>query len=122
MTDLELTIAAAEKVMQWKLGTDYVVVGDSVHKFLGRCIGAHSWLGWSPLGGLSHQTFELVEALVARRFGFRLYGPSNISPEIKDPNWVCVLFTNEMDATGNSLECARAITIACLKAVGVNTE
>lgn len=78
-------------------------------------------VAWNPLR-FETDAFMIVKTLVARGFGFRLYGPANISEEIKDPSWCCALSGNGTQGVHCDLECARAITIACLKAVGVNTE
>lgn len=118
MTDIDLMHDAAGIVGKWTTWErhhgkdyDYLLVPTSPS---GR-------FAWNPLR-FETDAFMIVNALLVRGFSFRLYGPANILPEIKDPHWCCVIYREGASGVYCHLECARAITMACLKAVGVETE
>ncbi len=97
-------------------------MGDSVHRHLGEMLGTQQWLGWYPLRNVN-DAFGLIKGLHEQDVqGFRLFGPANLGPA-KDPNWCAGFYgLNDGVACACSLDPARCITLACLKAVGVETE
>ncbi len=134
MTDIDLTVKAAENIMGWT-----VFSLDCFHRFGHKVAHLQKsgvnmddegfWvvtrpgcadLQWNPLR-FESDAFLLVKTLVARGFGISLHGPFS-QDRVSDPNWCCAVYQGEVNGVHCDLEPARAITIACLRAVGVNTE
>ncbi len=133
MTDIDLMHDAAGIVGKWPTWErhkgydyDYLLVPDPTDP------GGDARVAWNPLR-FETDAFMIVKAIIARGLQFRLYGPFSglvitgtvhLEP-LTAPLWCAVIYQNQPDTPSfiaSDLECARAITIACLKAVGVNTE
>ncbi len=131
MMDRDLLVAAGEKIIGWKLRVNPLAEGDFWQtprgKFYRSYVAGDPQENpgricpmWNPLA-LESDAFMLVKALVSRGFGISLHGPFS-QDRVSDPNWCCAVYQGEISGVHCDLEPARAITIACLKAVGVNTE
>lgn len=108
MTDLELVKACAEKV----LDRDARSV-----RLIGRRFESHDRSGWNPLES-DDDAFQMVDTLYAKGFYCKLAGPRG-----SWKTWTCSIDDGkELLWVTHHLERRMAIVLACLNAVGVNTE
>ena len=123
-TDAELMTLAAEQVMGWKRGSDFLQTGGSFFKSLGSLPSSPTtpeWLEWRPLTR-DHDAFALVAAVCEKRkMWFKLHSPfrpgmewwAGFCPE-GAAGW-----NGEMDFAASAPDHCRAIALACLEAFQV---
>ncbi len=136
--DIHIAMISAKHVMEWTHrpspldSGDYWCIGGAVsgkvyRRFGARCTppkngGVRSATRWSPLTS-DADAFILVRALLAKGHQFRLYGPfSSPDSQLDAPNWVAVIYDHAAgspSSLGSDRELSKAVTIACLRAVGV---
>ncbi len=118
-TDLDaLDRMAAEKIMGWIFAKSPYGTWDDFYSFGGYKVVAKDW---QPTRRIE-QAFEMLEK-------FYDYSPliaksRKTGLEIVDivPSWICILSLKGMDIEMAAETASLAITLACLKAVGVNID
>jgi hypothetical protein len=121
MTDREMVIAAAEKVMGWSVyqsgRCSSIARTRDEHETERILETTHPWesVGWNPLES-DADAFMLVDAMAAKGYYFRLH---QVSSGAALASFVKAVEPDEDDASEAAENRRRAIVMAALGAVGV---